>query len=631
MSVQNLHAKRFQPRCSRAQVYSSGLILFVVLFSMLTSSPLRAQTYNGNLVLTTQAQVNAFSYTEVTGYLQVSGPDISNLQPLSLLKKTGGTLSIKNNPSLTAITDLNNLTSTGGAVDIVANPALITVAGFDNLTSIGEYLAFNTNPSLTSVAGFGNLTSVGLFLAIVSNPKLSACCIPPSLPAHVKGGVFIDGNAPGCNSAAELNTACAPAATLSVSYADGSGQQTSGNVVRPYLQLNNEGNSPVALKNITVRYWLTVEEFDSLNTSISWAKLGTSLVSVRYVPLGQPRLGAYGYIEYAFPVGAGSLAAMTNSGPILSQIRKADWTAFNQADDYSYASSTSYAKNNKITAYYNGVLVWGAEPPISQALIQSLMVSSANRDAITTSSIGLNFQLWNRGNQPVSYRDLTFRYWFTAEGNQSLLYQLDYAKMGELGITAKFVKLPTPLPTADTYLEVGFTSADSLYPLSSTGDLLMRIRKSDWSGLNQLNDHSYLDRTGVTLNSNITVYLKEGTGYFLTGRVYGTEPTAASILASSTAPGAMATEQQGEGLRVMLLGNPVRSDAVEMMISGAQGEQVKVVVTDAFGRTVSERQVGRAGVQERVSVPVDGAASQLLFIRVSTGKQTKTVSVVKAK
>ncbi len=60
---------------------------FVFLLSafifLLQPSSVEAQVYNGSLTLSTQAQVDAFAWTEVTGKLTIRGVNITNLDGLS--------------------------------------------------------------------------------------------------------------------------------------------------------------------------------------------------------------------------------------------------------------------------------------------------------------------------------------------------------------------------------------------------------------------------------------------------------------------------------------------------------------------------------------------------------------------
>ncbi|MEI9810391.1 MAG: cellulose binding domain-containing protein [Bacteroidota bacterium] len=238
------------------------------------------------------------------------------------------------------------------------------------------------------------------------------------------------------------------ASPVSVSHLDGDNGQLTNNNIRPYLQLNNESNSAVAYKDITIRYWLTVEDFAPLTTNlvVDWAQLGTNKVKMKYVKLGQPCQGAYGYIEYSFDATTGNLAGGSNSGPIQSRAGKNDWTNFNEADDHSYVRNTSYTKNNKITVYKNGVRVWGTEPALITPVQSLKMYSQDKSSGATTNSISNWVKLNNEGNTPVSYKDITVRYWFTADGNKPLNYYLDYAQMGSSNIKWKFVKLSPCFP-----------------------------------------------------------------------------------------------------------------------------------------------------------------------------------------
>ncbi len=65
--------------------------LIIVTISMI-SFDLKAQVYSGDANLTTQAQVDAFNYTSITGNLTIFSTAISNLNGLSNLHTIGGTL-----------------------------------------------------------------------------------------------------------------------------------------------------------------------------------------------------------------------------------------------------------------------------------------------------------------------------------------------------------------------------------------------------------------------------------------------------------------------------------------------------------------------------------------------------------
>src|SRR5438093_296179 len=84
-------------------------------------------------------------------------------------------------------------------------------------------------------------------------------------------------------------------------------------------------------------------------------------LKMKYVPLSKPYNGAFGYVEYSFESTAGTLVAGGNSGDLQSRLANQNWANLNEADDYSYQNSSSYAANDHITIYRNGVLVAGTE------------------------------------------------------------------------------------------------------------------------------------------------------------------------------------------------------------------------------------------------------------------------------
>ena len=479
--------------------------------------------------------------------------------------------------------------------------------------------------------------SIGQLSCTTPTLALTATSLPGASYAFSPGAAQIDGGntaivtqagtysvtvttSSGCSATASVTVSgsCSPPSSkISVLHLDNDNKQLTNNSIRPYLQLANEGTTPIAYQDITVRYWLTVEDFSPLNTNlvIDWAQLGTGKVNMKFVELPQPRQGALGYIEYSFDSSTGSLAGGANSGPIQSRISKNDWTPLNEADDYSYAGSTTYTKNNRITAYLAGQLVWGTEPTLVDP-VQSLKVYAESKSSATTNSISTYVQLRNEGNVPVSYPKLTVRYWLTAEGTLPLNVYLDYAQLGNNNLKGKLVRLTTPVPGADSYLELSFMPAlGNLYPLSGTGNIQYRIAKSDWSNFNQSNDHSYQPSGPMAPNPKMTVYLDGAL-------VYGTEPWAPNAR--------LASAEESSELKVVVLGNPIPGNEVELEVGGAAGQPIRLLLTDLQGHFVAEKQVmGREAI-ERHQLSVAGQSAGILLLRVSTPTQWQTVKLLKA-
>jgi Cellulose binding domain len=131
----------------------------------------------------------------------------------------------------------------------------------------------------------------------------------------------------------------------------------------------------------------------------------------------------------------------------------------------------------------------------------------------------------------IPLSSLKFRYYFTRDTAQPLAFTcLAAYVVGCANLTRNFVALPAPLPTADYYLEIGFTSgAGNLAPNGQTGDIFVRINKADWSTFNETNDYSYDGtKTNLTDWNKITLY-QNGV------LVWGVEPANPTLTATRTA------------------------------------------------------------------------------------------------
>lgn len=145
-------------------ISSSGDILATSpVWSFTTESNTAGGIYEGNLKLTTQAQIDSFNYTVVTGNLIIQEStknDILNLNGLSNLTSVNGDLHIGYNAALTSLNGLSNLISVGEDLIISYNAVLNSLIGLSNLTSIdGDLLVFENN-TLASLNALSNLTSI---------------------------------------------------------------------------------------------------------------------------------------------------------------------------------------------------------------------------------------------------------------------------------------------------------------------------------------------------------------------------------------------------------------------------------------------------------------------------------------
>lgn len=117
-----------------------------------------------------------------------------------------------------------------------------------------------------------------------------------------------------------------------------------------------------------------------------------------------------------------------------------------------------------------------------------------------------HFNIKNNGASAVSLSGLKIRYYFTKDGAQTLNGAIDWAQLGAANITLAFGTANAA--AADSYVEVGFTSgAGNLQPGEQTGDIQLRLFKSDWSHFNENNDYSFdASKTAYSLWDHVTLY-----------------------------------------------------------------------------------------------------------------------------
>jgi hypothetical protein len=384
------------------------------------------------------------------------------------------------------------------------------------------------------------------------------------------------------------------------------------NAIQPLLVLQNQGSSALPLSRLTLRYYVTVENGGTLgNLNVNYAQVGGQNVRLRYVALNPTQQGASGYVEVSFTAGAGNLAAGANTGPIQGYFTKSDYGALFEPDDYSYNPVRDQLTGNvRITAYYDGVLIAGIEPG-SNAQIRALRALTESRNGPDATQINTVLEVRNEGTVAINYSDLKARYYFTSDGNERLLVEVD-----EGNITTQLVKLAAPVNGADYYLEIRYNQGGQLAPGASTGAIRYRISKPDGGRFNQANDYSYQEQPqDRAQNSRLVV---------LAGNqvVWGTPPAGA--------PARLAYEEAGSELSVKVLGNPIQNDQVSFEVTGAEGQALKLQLLTPQGRVVNQQLVPYAEATQRHQLSVAGQAGGMYLLQVSSPTQRQTVKVIKA-
>nr|WP_238323125.1 glycoside hydrolase family 6 protein [Gorillibacterium massiliense] len=142
-----------------------------------------------------------------------------------------------------------------------------------------------------------------------------------------------------------------------------------------------------------------------------------------------------------------------------------------------------------------------------------------NNSNATDNQIYATFNIKNTGTTAVSLSNLKLRYYFTKDGTASLSFWCDYAQVGSGNVSNSFVTVSPAKTGADTYAELSFASgAGSIAAGGQSGDIQIRIAKSDWSNFNEADDYSFDGtKTNYADWSKVTLY-QSGT------LVWGLEP-----------------------------------------------------------------------------------------------------------
>jgi len=130
------------------------------------------------------------------------------------------------------------------------------------LTSIGGDLSVNNNKALTSLAGLDNIDAGSIHnLDICDNAFLSTCAVKSVCNYLISsnGTTVINGNATGCNSQAEVDTACRHLSAenlsidgnFSISPNPASTQITISTPTKGYFSILNLGGQQLLQQEIT--------------------------------------------------------------------------------------------------------------------------------------------------------------------------------------------------------------------------------------------------------------------------------------------------------------------------------------------------------------------------------------------
>ncbi|PWV97900.1 GH35 family endo-1,4-beta-xylanase [Paenibacillus cellulosilyticus] len=228
-----------------------------------------------------------------------------------------------------------------------------------------------------------------------------------------------------------------------------------------------------------------------------------------------------------------TLTWTASSGATSYNIKRATTSGGTYTTVATGVTTTSYTNTgltNGTTYYYvvSAVNSAGESANSSQASVTPTAGSTGTSSLVlqyragntnaTDNAIQPFFNIKNTGTTAINLSDLTIRYYFTKEGTADMTSWIDYAQIGGSNVLRTFGTLSAT--NADTYVELSFSSsAGTLQPGAQTGEIQLRMHKSDWSTFNEANDYSF-DATKTTYTdwTKVTLY-QSGV------KVWGVEPS----------------------------------------------------------------------------------------------------------
>lgn len=285
------------------------------------------------------------------------------------------------------------------------------------------------------------------------------------------------------------------------------------NTISPWFKLSNTGSVPINLENLRIRYYFTINGETNQNFWCDWSNIGSSSITHSFVKMPEAMVGANYYVDIGFTQSSGTLD-LDSSIELQCRFSKADWSDYEQADDFSFSGSgKEYTDWTKVAVYFEDSLIWGTEPsevaPIVPPVTSVQLEVNITKENNKTNTIFPKYILTNTGNTSIDLNDIKIRYYYTIDGEIGQNYWCDWSSVGTSNITGRFVKLDFPFDKADYYCETAFKDGAGLLRPGKSVEIHSRITKTNWSDYSQYNDYSFSENERYVVWDRVSVLIGE--------------------------------------------------------------------------------------------------------------------------
>lgn len=310
-------------------------------------------------------------------------------------------------------------------------------------------------------------------------------------------------------------------------------------IIHPKMKLVNLGENMIKLSDVKIRYYYTADNDKPQKFWCDWSDAGNGAVTGTFQKLDKTFEGADTCLEIGFTQEAGWLD-IGASIRIHTRFAKEDWSEYDLTNDHSIHPAFTYEDWKKVDVFLNGEKVWGEDltPDTDEKLETGHMdyaddtytpvrVQMYNRNRESrTNQISVKFRVYNIQEAPIRLSDLRLNYFYTADGPEEQIFEVDWAGIGSSfsshirnsDVTCQFTKVDEGNPTTQCIADIGFTGDDKVIRPGEYLELQFRIHRPDWTRYVQSNDYS-LNPDGKDFED------WNQTAVFLNGRwVYGTIP-----------------------------------------------------------------------------------------------------------